>query len=47
MSGDRERYLAMGMTGYLSKPLAERELLSEIARVSSGEGEAHPISKIA
>jgi signal transduction histidine kinase/ActR/RegA family two-component response regulator len=33
MSGDRERYLAMGMTGYLSKPLAERELLSEIARV--------------
>jgi signal transduction histidine kinase/ActR/RegA family two-component response regulator len=33
MSGDRERYLAMGMTGYLSKPLAERDLLSEIARV--------------
>jgi signal transduction histidine kinase/ActR/RegA family two-component response regulator len=37
MSGDRERYLAMGMTGYLSKPLAERDLLSEIARVRSGE----------
>jgi CheY-like chemotaxis protein len=33
MSGDRERYLAMGMNGYLSKPLAERDLLSEIARV--------------
>jgi CheY-like chemotaxis protein/anti-sigma regulatory factor (Ser/Thr protein kinase) len=33
MSGDRERYLAMGMTGYLSKPLAERDLLSEISRV--------------
>jgi CheY-like chemotaxis protein len=33
MSGDRERYLAMGMSGYLSKPLAERDLLSEIARV--------------
>jgi signal transduction histidine kinase/ActR/RegA family two-component response regulator len=33
MSGDRERYLAMGMTGYLSKPLAERDLLAEIARV--------------
>jgi CheY-like chemotaxis protein len=33
MSGDRERYLAMGMSGYLSKPLAERDLLSEIVRV--------------
>ncbi|MBC8020262.1 MAG: response regulator, partial [Methyloceanibacter sp.] len=33
MSGDRERYLAMGMDGYLSKPLGERELLSEIARL--------------
>jgi len=35
MSGDRERYLAMGMNGYLSKPLAERNLLAEIARVRS------------
>lgn len=33
MSGDRERYLAMGMDSYLSKPLCERELISEIARV--------------
>jgi signal transduction histidine kinase/ActR/RegA family two-component response regulator len=37
MSGDKERYLAMGMDGYLSKPLAERDLLAEIARVRSGE----------
>jgi CheY-like chemotaxis protein len=36
MSRDRERYLGMGMTGYLSKPLAERDLLSEIARVREG-----------
>jgi CheY-like chemotaxis protein len=36
MSGDRERYLGMGMTGYLSKPLAERDLLTEIARVRGG-----------
>jgi signal transduction histidine kinase/ActR/RegA family two-component response regulator len=36
MGGDRERYLAMGMNGYLSKPLAERDLLSEIARVRFG-----------
>ncbi|MBI1359773.1 MAG: response regulator [Alphaproteobacteria bacterium] len=37
MSGDRERYLAMGMTGYLSKPVAERELLAEISKVRSGD----------
>ncbi|MDP3736543.1 MAG: response regulator [Hyphomonadaceae bacterium] len=37
MSGDRERYLGMGMNGYLSKPLAERDLLSEIARVRSAD----------
>jgi CheY-like chemotaxis protein len=36
MSGDRERYLGMGMNGYLSKPLAERDLLAEIARVRNG-----------
>jgi hypothetical protein len=33
MSGDRERYLATGMNGSLSKPLAERNLLGGIARV--------------
>ncbi len=33
MSGDKERYLGMGMTGYLSKPLAERDLITEITRV--------------
>jgi CheY-like chemotaxis protein len=37
MSGDKERYLAMGMDGYLSKPLAERDLLAEIARVRAGD----------
>jgi hypothetical protein len=46
MSGDRERYLAMGMNGYLSKPLAERDLLSEIARVRAGVRPA-PLSKSA
>ena len=35
MTGDRERYLGMGMNGYLSKPLAERDLVSEITRVRS------------
>jgi hypothetical protein len=33
MSGDRERYIGMGMQGYLSKPLAERDLVAELARV--------------
>lgn len=35
MSGDKERYLGMGMNGYLSKPLAERELIAEIYRIQS------------
>ncbi len=37
MSGDRERYMGMGMDGYLSKPLAERDLLAEISRVRAGD----------
>ncbi len=35
MTGDKERYMAMGMDGYLSKPIAERDLISEIGRVRS------------
>ncbi len=35
MTGDKERYLAMGMDGYLSKPIAERDLITEITRVRS------------
>ena len=35
MSGDKERYLAMGMDGYLAKPIAERDLIAEITRVHS------------
>ncbi|MEI8079330.1 MAG: response regulator, partial [bacterium] len=33
MKGDRERCLAAGMNGYVSKPLRMSELLSEIRRV--------------
>jgi signal transduction histidine kinase/ActR/RegA family two-component response regulator len=36
MSGDRERLIAMGMSGYVSKPIDQKELLSEIARVLNG-----------
>ncbi len=35
MTGDRERYLGMGMDGYLSKPIAERDLITEISRLRS------------
>ncbi len=35
MSGDRAKYLAMGMDGYISKPIDQRELFAEIARVRS------------
>jgi signal transduction histidine kinase/ActR/RegA family two-component response regulator len=45
MSGDRERYLAMGMDGYLSKPLAERDLLSEIARLRHAKADGAPLAK--
>jgi CheY-like chemotaxis protein len=33
MSGDRERLLALGMSGYVSKPIDQRELIAEICRV--------------
>ena len=40
MTGDKERYLGMGMDGYMSKPIAERDLISEINRVRSFSREA-------
>ncbi len=46
MSGDRERYLGMGMDGYLSKPLAERDLLSEISRVRVRAPETGAVAKV-
>jgi signal transduction histidine kinase/CheY-like chemotaxis protein len=35
MTGDKERYMGMGIDGYMSKPIAERDLISEIGRVRS------------
>lgn len=40
MSGDRERLLGLGMTGYATKPVDQRALIAEIMRVSSIEIEA-------
>lgn len=47
MSGDKERYLEMGMSGYLSKPLSERELVAEIYRMQNlaAENTALPMRK--
>ncbi len=33
MHGDREKLIAIGMTGYVSKPIDQRELIAEICRV--------------
>jgi CheY-like chemotaxis protein len=33
MSGDRDRFMAMGVSGYVSKPIDRAELLTEIGRV--------------
>lgn len=33
MTGDREKLIALGMTGYVSKPIDQRELIAEICRV--------------
>jgi signal transduction histidine kinase/ActR/RegA family two-component response regulator len=38
MSGDRERLMALGMSGYVSKPIEQGELLTEIGRVLGGVG---------
>ena len=37
MTGDRERLIAMGMTGYVSKPIDQSELLSVISRTLGSE----------
>jgi CheY-like chemotaxis protein len=38
MKGDRERFLAAGFDGYLSKPVEIDELLETVARFCDGGG---------
>jgi signal transduction histidine kinase/ActR/RegA family two-component response regulator len=45
MSGDRERFLMAGMTGYTAKPIEQSVLISEIRRVLSPQAYSEPLVK--
>ncbi len=47
MDGDRERYLAMGMDGYVAKPIVGRDLVSELTRLRTAHNRPQPIARSA
>ena len=46
MSGDRERYLGLGMTDYVAKPVDQRELIAKLSVALGLYGEAQPAAKL-
>ncbi len=47
LNGDREKYMEMGFHGYISKPIDERELASEVMRVAASGSSAANMSQSA
>jgi signal transduction histidine kinase/ActR/RegA family two-component response regulator len=45
MCGDRERYTRLGMNGYISKPIEQREAIAEITRVLGADMRMAPHSR--
>ncbi len=45
MSGDRERLIGLGMSGYVSKPIDRGELLSAIGRVLGSDQAEGPVAR--
>lgn len=40
MIGDREKFLSLGMNGYLSKPVDAADLRRELERITAFQGNA-------
>ena len=46
MSGDRERFLKMGMSGYTSKPVDRDALLAEMSKVLGAMSRRDPLDSL-